>query len=331
MAVGHLFASLILLLISNTGSSAEDTVYVETGASVQLDIQRDKLPAEFDELFWEKDKSNTLVKYYNGFKQVKHFKFYEGRVYFNNKTFCVILKNMQKNDSGVYTAMITGDKNGDIAAHTVSVIDKVEAPLLTIIPYQLSSDSCTGNITCKGHNLTITSTYYNGSCSPGNGTSHEKYTIILICSGKNIICNNSNPVSWEKYETNITRLCEDRDDPKKHEAHTNHLNLVIGCVVGGVVIMAGFALVAHCCWKRYKEPKHLMSISRSSLILSRSSLVLSCWKSTTWCSGRSLPAATFPWVSRQFRKCLSNSSFFLKEQISPAWHVPLFSWERRAH
>ncbi|XP_057188911.1 natural killer cell receptor 2B4-like isoform X3 [Triplophysa rosa] len=252
MAVGHLFASLILLLISNTGSSAEDTVYVETGASVQLDIQRDKLPAEFDELFWEKDKSNTLVKYYNGFKQVKHFKFYEGRVYFNNKTFCVILKNMQKNDSGVYTAMITGDKNGDIAAHTVSVIDKVEAPLLTIIPYQLSSDSCTGNITCKGHNLTITSTYYNGSCSPGNGTSHEKYTIILICSGKNIICNNSNPVSWEKYETNITRLCEDRDDPKKHEAHTNHLNLVIGCVVGGVVIMAGFALVAHCCWKRYK-------------------------------------------------------------------------------
>jgi len=44
------------------------------------------------------------------------------RVDFNDKTFSLTLKNMQKTDSGPYTAKISGSENADIAKYRVSVI-----------------------------------------------------------------------------------------------------------------------------------------------------------------------------------------------------------------
>uniref|UniRef100_A0A9J8DLE4 Si:ch211-209f23.6 n=1 Tax=Cyprinus carpio carpio TaxID=630221 RepID=A0A9J8DLE4_CYPCA len=78
--------------------SAEISVFVQTGDSVQLDIQTQELP----------------------------------EVDFNNKTFSLTLKNMQKTDSGLYTAIASGESDKDIVTYRVSVIDAVEAPVLTV-------------------------------------------------------------------------------------------------------------------------------------------------------------------------------------------------------
>ncbi|XP_065132892.1 CD48 antigen-like isoform X2 [Paramisgurnus dabryanus] len=231
-------ASIIIftaLLVINKGSRAEDTVYVETGASVQLDIQRDKLPDEIEEIYWHNEKSDTIVKYYNESKRVKYYDDYKDRVDFNNKTFSLTLKNMKKTDSGVYTAKITGKSNRD-SVHRVSVIDAVKTPDLTLISIWLNGNSCSVNFTCRAHDLKLNSTYNNASCSPEEVTSHEKFTLILICSNDTIICNHSNPVSWETNKINIPQNCEDPKKPEQQIDSITHRNVVI-CMVAVVLVV----------------------------------------------------------------------------------------------
>ncbi|XP_055059790.2 uncharacterized protein [Misgurnus anguillicaudatus] len=193
------------LLSIFSGSSTEDTVFVKTGASVQLNIQRDKLPKEFDEIFWQNEKSDTIVKYYNEFKRVKDdYDAYKDRVDFNNKTFSLTLKNMKKTDSGVYTAKITGKLNRDVAEHRVSVIDAVEAPVLTV-----NSNSSTGlcNFTCKTDSITINSVINNSISCSEEVTSSEIYHLSLRCINDFIICNHSNPVNWKNDTKTIEQNC----------------------------------------------------------------------------------------------------------------------------
>ncbi|KAA0718634.1 hypothetical protein E1301_Tti018832 [Triplophysa tibetana] len=245
MAAGYFFAFSIFL-ISNTGSSDEDTMFVQTGASVQLDIQRD-MPAVFTVLSWKNDK-DTLVEFSKFYFQNHD----PDKVDFNNKTCTLTLKNLQKNDSGVYKAQIPGKPNINVAEYTVTVIDAVKAPGLTVISNSSSSNSCTVSFTCTGHDLTLNSTYTNSRCSPEDVTSLNKYTLILICSENNIICNQSNPVSWKTESTDTEQFCEVPEKPATHQDSRNWSNLVIGCVGGCVVLVSGLALAIYCYWKRHK-------------------------------------------------------------------------------
>ncbi|XDV28118.1 hypothetical protein PO909_031499 [Leuciscus waleckii] len=205
MAVDHLLTSFILLLICNTGFSAEISVFVKTGDSVQLDIQTQKLP-EFDLLSWTNDKLENIVKYIHESKKVKLHSSYKDRVDFNDETFSLTLKNMQKTDTGLYTARTRGESENNIVTYRVSVIDAVDAPVLTVNSHWSSSDSCTVNFTCRAHDLMINSNYQNNRCSPQEVTSQIN-TLILDCSKEAIICNYSNPVSWQKDLINIRQLC----------------------------------------------------------------------------------------------------------------------------
>ncbi|XP_050988579.1 uncharacterized protein LOC127179290 isoform X2 [Labeo rohita] len=202
MAIDHHLASFILLLISNTGFSAEISVFVQTGASVQLDIQTQELP-EFDDLYWTKDQSENIVKYTNESKKVK---VYKNRVNFNDKTFSLTLKNMQKTDSGLYTATASGESDRIISTYRVSVIDAVEPPVLTVSS-SWSLHSCSVNFTCRSHDFKLSSTFVYGGCSREEVTSQIN-TLILNCSEESITCNHSNPVSWKEDRINITQLCE---------------------------------------------------------------------------------------------------------------------------
>ncbi|KAK7159755.1 hypothetical protein R3I94_005937 [Phoxinus phoxinus] len=206
MAVHHLLVVLLFLLIFKTGFSAEISVFVKTGDSVQLDIQTQELP-EFDDLFWRNDKSENIVKYTNASKTVRIYPSFKDRVDFNDESFSLTLKNMQKTDSGLYTATASGDSENNIVTYRVSVIDAVDSPVLTVNSNWSSSDSCTVNFTCRAHDLMINSSYQNNRCSPQEVTSHENYTLILNCNEEYIICNHSNPVSSKKQRINITQLC----------------------------------------------------------------------------------------------------------------------------
>uniref|UniRef100_A0A673HAB3 CD48 antigen-like n=1 Tax=Sinocyclocheilus rhinocerous TaxID=307959 RepID=A0A673HAB3_9TELE len=207
MAINHRLRILLCLLTFKTGFSAEISVVVQTGNSVQLHIQTRELP-EFDDLSWKNDKSEIIVRYTSETKRVRLHSSYKDRVDFNDTTFSLTLKNMQKTDSGLYTARASGESDNNIVTYRVSVIDAVEAPVLTVNSNWLSGNFCTVNFTCRAHELMITSSYQNNRCSPEEtSTSSDNHTLRLSCSCDSIICNYSNPVSWKTDTEKVNKLC----------------------------------------------------------------------------------------------------------------------------
>ncbi len=108
----------------SSGFSAEISVFVQTGASVQLDIQTQDLP-EFHVLFWSNDKSENIVTYISGNKVIPH-RIYKDRVDFNKTTFSLTLTNMQKTDSGLYRLNTNGQSESNIATYRVSVMGECD-------------------------------------------------------------------------------------------------------------------------------------------------------------------------------------------------------------
>ncbi|XP_056325605.1 CD48 antigen-like [Danio aesculapii] len=193
------------LLTYNTGFSAEMSVFVQTGDSVQLDLQKQPQP-EFDDLYWKMNYTTNIVKYTRENKNTRLY-YNKNKVNFNNKTFSLTLTNMQKNESGIYTARVITAVDKDIVTYSVSVIDAVKAPVLTVKSIMFSSDSCTVNFTCRAQDLIIYSSYKNNTCSQEEMTSQRINTLILSCSEELIMCNYSNPFSWIEHKKEIKLLC----------------------------------------------------------------------------------------------------------------------------
>ncbi|XP_016354963.1 uncharacterized protein LOC107698465 [Sinocyclocheilus anshuiensis] len=204
----RLFLSFALLTF-NTGFSAEISVFVQTEASVKLDIQTQQL-SEFDLFYWMNNKSEEIVRYINGTKQVRFHTFFENRLDFSAKTFSLTLKSMQKTDSGLYTARASADSDINIVTYRVSVIDAVKTPVLIVNSNRSSPDSC--SFTCNGSNSIISSIYNSSSCSREEVTSSDNHTLRLSCSGDSIICNYSNPVSWKTDTETVNELCTVNQD-----------------------------------------------------------------------------------------------------------------------
>ncbi|XP_067308849.1 natural killer cell receptor 2B4-like [Pseudorasbora parva] len=245
MAVDHLLASFILLLICNTGFS-EIHVFVLTGDSVQLDMQTE----EQYTMTWTKDISEILTYTPHGESMI-YGTFNKDRMDFNTETFSLTLKNVQKTDSGQYILTALGDHEVSDTYYRVSVIDPVEAPVLTVNSNWSSGNFCTVNFTCSAHDLLIHSSYQNNRCSPEEVTSREINTLTLDCSEESIICNHKNPVSWKKDRINIKQLCVIENERLPTPGSSSHMPvLFIVLSVVAVIMFAG--LVLFCCWK-YKD------------------------------------------------------------------------------
>ncbi|KTG43683.1 hypothetical protein cypCar_00007348 [Cyprinus carpio] len=121
---------------------------------------------------------------------------------------------MQKTDSGLYTARTSGESDKNIVTYRVSVIDAVEAPVLTVNSNSSSPDPC--NFTCIGSNITINFIYNGSSCSPEEVTS-DHYTLRLSCIGVSIMCNYSNPVSWKIDTKKVNKICTVNKGTQKNE------------------------------------------------------------------------------------------------------------------
>ncbi|KAI4880213.1 hypothetical protein NFI96_018739 [Prochilodus magdalenae] len=195
-------------LCADGGEGSSDVVRL-VGDSVQLDIQ---VPVpEFDELFWVLNTNNLLfvLKYYHEFKKTRQSPGYEDRVEFNEGTYSLTLKNLQKTDSGLYEARISRVLDTVVAVHLLSVLDPVEAPVLTL---HLIWSTCNITLTCRGHDLSISSSCFNETCEEKEVTSTGGVTLSLSVRGSSIICNQSNPVSWKEDVLEmgeLTQTCAD--------------------------------------------------------------------------------------------------------------------------
>ena len=77
-----------------------------------------------DDLVWVFNGSNNILKYYNDTKKTKQSPAYEGRVEFNEETYSLTLKNLQKTDSGLYEAKASGVVVRVVAEYRLSVLGK---------------------------------------------------------------------------------------------------------------------------------------------------------------------------------------------------------------
>ncbi|XP_051557723.1 uncharacterized protein LOC127443181 isoform X1 [Myxocyprinus asiaticus] len=153
------------------------------------------------------DKSENIVRFTREPRVMKPYSPYENRVEFNTDTFSLTLKNMQKTDRGVYRVQTTRENETHVAEYEVSVIDAVEAPVLTVVSNCSSNYSCTMNVTCRGHDLTLSSTFQNYRCSHVEIASFGIITLILHFTEDSIICNHSNLISWKSETKDTEQLC----------------------------------------------------------------------------------------------------------------------------
>ncbi|XP_041957494.1 natural killer cell receptor 2B4-like isoform X2 [Alosa sapidissima] len=158
-----------------------------------------------------------------------------GRVEFNNETFSLEVKNLQKNDSGTYRGQIISISEGDVLInYELSVLDPVEAPVMAVVSNWSSSDSCDVTVTCRGRDLSLTSSCNSSSCSPKEGASTDS-TLTLSVRGGVVLCNYSNPVSWKHATLRIKPLCSS-------DAKTPSITIV---VVIAIVFVASIAIYVY--------------------------------------------------------------------------------------
>ncbi|KAG9259393.1 CD48 antigen-like [Astyanax mexicanus] len=199
-------------LISITGSS--DVIRV-VGDSVQLEIKESV--SEFDDFFWIFSESVPVLRYYKEFKHIKLYPRYKDRVEINEETCSLILKNLQKTDSGLYEVKAANPEKTTSATYRLSVLDPVEAPVLTVYN---TTDPCNSTLTCRGHDLSINSTCYKETCEEKEVTSTGGVALSLSVRDGVIICNHSNPVSWKQENITFTELC----------AHTGAVSPLLVCL-----------------------------------------------------------------------------------------------------
>ncbi|KAL7851014.1 hypothetical protein AOLI_G00213700 [Acnodon oligacanthus] len=112
---------LQLIFVLSTLISITEPRNVSVGDSVHLDLQDTVLKS--DDLLWIFNGSDNILRYYSDTQKSKQYPAYEGRVEFNETTYSLTLKNLQKIDSGLYEAKASGHEDRVVAKHRVSVFD----------------------------------------------------------------------------------------------------------------------------------------------------------------------------------------------------------------
>ncbi|XP_047445810.1 T-lymphocyte surface antigen Ly-9-like isoform X3 [Mugil cephalus] len=208
-----LLAVFVLYSSRIQGSSAVTDVFVKRGDDVLLEVM-DDAPKEFDLFVWTFDTSNSkkLVRYSPGGKP-RVSEGYTGRVEFSVENYSVKLKNLQDDDSGVYTARVVGDKEQTVAKYMVTVQGPVSPVDLNPDSVSISSDSCNLTVTCSTEDSHISSTFTcdTKTCSQEGGdqskVTNSGASLHVHLLNDAIICNHSNQVSWTQKKTQLQHLC----------------------------------------------------------------------------------------------------------------------------
>ncbi|XP_053186757.1 uncharacterized protein LOC128369703 [Scomber japonicus] len=195
-----------------TGSSAVTTVFVQKGKDLHLDVNKPVDIPEFYEFRWRVNDTHNVVRVAPDNK-TRIVPSYKGRVEFFVQNHSLLLKNVQHNDSGDYTALISGDQNQHVAEYKVIIQDPVSPVNLSVNSVSNSRESCNLTVTCSTEDSLINSTcdVTNKTCNQEGGeqsnntTSGSSLRVYLL--NDSIICNHSNQVSWTRDMKEIRSLC----------------------------------------------------------------------------------------------------------------------------
>uniref|UniRef100_A0A3Q3EMF4 Ig-like domain-containing protein n=1 Tax=Labrus bergylta TaxID=56723 RepID=A0A3Q3EMF4_9LABR len=191
-----MFIFMILGLLA--GIQAQVTpVFVQTGTDLLLDVKEPVVLKEADSFKWTVGSVNVVRLVHGGKPTI--FLNYKSRVEFSAQTHSLLLKNVQKGDSGVYRARVAAETNTDVAEYSVTVLDPVSGVKLTV--KLCSSDSTKVTVICSTEDSLISSTFTcdTQTCSHEGGERAEIITpgasLDVYLENGSVICNHSNQVS----------------------------------------------------------------------------------------------------------------------------------------
>ncbi|XP_039672094.1 uncharacterized protein LOC120568568 [Perca fluviatilis] len=208
--------------------SAVTPVFVKKGEDVLLNVTTADVSTE-DIVSWKFNKTVNLVRFLPG-RKPKVSDDYSGRIELL-ENYSLKLKNLQEADSGVYTAVVSEDKEKQITGHKITVQDPVSPVNLSVDSVSNSSDWCNLTVSCRAQDSHINSTFRcdTHTCSQEGGERsqviHSAADLHVYLSKGSIICNHSNQVSWTKDIKIIKNVC-----PLLAEPAINVTALILGVI-----------------------------------------------------------------------------------------------------
>uniref|UniRef100_A0A7N8XLV1 Immunoglobulin domain-containing protein n=1 Tax=Mastacembelus armatus TaxID=205130 RepID=A0A7N8XLV1_9TELE len=205
----HYHLLKLSLKLTFTRSMTDDSVFVKQGENVLLSV-KEPVTLNDKDFYWKFNKTNNIVKYSDKLSVRPK---YQGRVEFFVQNQSLLLKNLQQNDTGEYTAVVSEDEDRTVTTHRVIVQGRspVSAVTLTVTS---SSSGCNLTVTCTVVDSHIKKHFRcdNQTCSPEPGegpqVSGSSASINVYVQEGFIICNHSNHVSWEQDRKEIKEVCE---------------------------------------------------------------------------------------------------------------------------
>ncbi|KAM6989820.1 uncharacterized protein LKV04_009413 [Tautogolabrus adspersus] len=203
-----MFIFMILGLLA--GIQAQGTpVFVQTGKDLRLDVQEPVVLQGLHLLTWSVNNSINVVKQVKGTAEI--LEGYKSRIEFSAEDHSLLLKNVEKRDSGYYRARVSAKTNSDVAEYSVTVLDPVSGVKLTV--KSCSSNSTNVTVICSTEDSLISSTFTcdKQTCSHEGGERAEIITpgasldVHLECGS--VICNHSNQVSSTRDIQKIEDFC----------------------------------------------------------------------------------------------------------------------------
>ncbi|XP_032421979.1 T-lymphocyte surface antigen Ly-9-like isoform X2 [Xiphophorus hellerii] len=242
-----LFLMLALLINNEPGIDAFTSVFVRTGGDVFLNVSEADVPNDYHLLLWKFVTDDVLVSFFpNGKLNVRRA--YGGRIDVLAKKYSIKLKNLQKSDSGLYTAIVTAASEEVLAQYNVTVQDPVGPVDLTVD--SVSSDSSSFTATCTADGTDISSTF---RCTAktclqegGEGSKVTKSgAALLVCLSRSaVVCNHSNQVSWMEKTAEIDHLCLKNAGPDEpHGFSICYVKKVVFSV--GLIVMVLVVIAVH--------------------------------------------------------------------------------------
>ncbi|XP_054914138.1 uncharacterized protein LOC129377942 [Poeciliopsis prolifica] len=195
---------LALLIINNEpGTDAFASVFVRTGGDVFLNVSEVEVPKNYHLLLWKFATDDVLVSFFpHGKSNLGNF--YGTRIDLLEKRFSIKLKNLQKSDSGLYTAVVIAASEKVLTGYNVTVQDPVGPVDLTVDSVSGDSSSCNVTATCTADGTDISSTFRPTikTClqegGEGSKVTKSGASLKVFLSGSSIVCNHSNQVNADE-------------------------------------------------------------------------------------------------------------------------------------
>uniref|UniRef100_A0A3B3ZM19 Immunoglobulin domain-containing protein n=1 Tax=Periophthalmus magnuspinnatus TaxID=409849 RepID=A0A3B3ZM19_9GOBI len=178
-------------------------VILMTGHNLELHVSNSQI--QTGAFFWKFNGSRSIITMYPDKSKYTGSE-YKDRVEFLTQNLSLILKNVQLNDTGTYTAVASKDKDTILDTFFVTVEDSVKNTLDSV---SFSSDSCNFTASCAAelYNVSRSFTCDTRRCEEPRPQTHGHAFLDLKLSGDWVVCNHSNHVSWTNDTRDYRQMC----------------------------------------------------------------------------------------------------------------------------